>query len=210
MPDYPILQQNKPIGTLTRDARGAVHGVFRAGERRTPTGCGSPCGERSRAYLGLMLPDGSGWLTLTQSGSRGSSARVCRSRSCLRRTRHGTFRRRAEPAPDPAGAKAAPDDGLTCSGIPRRTACSPRLTASGWSLPSRRIRRTFRRAARRPCCARSTAGRTSFFHAELQFCCRRAILVAKKCKGAYRDENERFDREKNATGRPSRRRRSAM
>ena len=69
--------------------------------------------------------------------------------------------------------------GLTCSGIPRRTACSPRLTASGCSLPSRRIRRICR-AAPRPCCARSTAGRTSFFRAELQFCCRRGILVATK------------------------------
>ena len=64
MPDYPILQQNKPIGTLTV----TQEGLFTVFSARAKTDADrlrlAVCGERSRAYLGLMLPDGSGWLTL--------------------------------------------------------------------------------------------------------------------------------------------------
>ena len=155
MPDYPILQQNKPIGTLTV----TQEGLFTVFSARAKTDADrlrlAVCGERSHAYLGLMLPDGSGWLTLRRRLTR-LRPRTRRRRKRLRRTTD-----------------------LTCSGIPRRTGYSPRLTASGCSLPSRRTRRTCR-AAPRPCCARSTAGRTSFFRAELQFRRRRGILMARK------------------------------
>ena len=59
MPDYPILQQNKPIGTLTV----TQEGLFTVFSARAKTDADrlrlAVCGERSRAYLGLMLPDGS-------------------------------------------------------------------------------------------------------------------------------------------------------
>ena len=58
MPDYPILQQNKPIGTLTV----TQEGLFTVFSARVKTDADrlrlAVCGERSRAYLGLMLPDG--------------------------------------------------------------------------------------------------------------------------------------------------------
>ena len=70
MPDYPILQQNKPIGTLTV----TQEGLFTVFSARAKTAADrlrlAVCGERSRAYLGLMLPDGSGWLTLRRRLTR--------------------------------------------------------------------------------------------------------------------------------------------
>lgn len=179
MPDYPILQQNKPIGTLTV----TQEGLFTVFSARAKTDADrlrlAVCGERSRAYLGLMLRTGAAG-SRCAGGSRGSSARACRSRSCLRPTRHGTFRtRRPRPRTRRRRKRLRRTTDLTCSGILRRTGYSPRLTASGCSLPFRRTRRTCR-AAPRPCCARSTAGRTSFFRAELQFRRRRGILMARK------------------------------
>ena len=62
MPEYPILQQNKPIGTL-RVTREGLHTVFSARAKTdAPRLRLAVCGARSRAYLGLMLPDGSGAL----------------------------------------------------------------------------------------------------------------------------------------------------
>ena len=58
MPEYPILQQNKPIGTL-RVTREGLHTVFSARAKTdAPRLRLAVCGARSRAYLGLMLPDG--------------------------------------------------------------------------------------------------------------------------------------------------------
>lgn len=155
MPEYPILQQNKPIGTL-RVTREGLHTVFSARAKTdAPRLRLAVCGARSRAYLGLMLPDGSGALTLTKRLTRLECARLPQeilfaadeawdipSEPSLRRSRRRRVRKK----------------GWMCSGILRRTACSRRLTASGRSSPSRRTRRTFR-AARRPCCGRSTGGR---------------------------------------------------
>ncbi len=76
MPDYPILQQNKPIGTLTV----TQEGLFTAFSARARTDADRlrlvVCGERSRVYLGLMLPDGSGWLTLRKRLTRLECARL--------------------------------------------------------------------------------------------------------------------------------------
>ena len=76
MPDYPILQQNKPIGTLTV----TQEGLFTVFSARAKTDADrlrlAVCGERSRAYLGLMLPDGSGWLTLRRRLTRLERARL--------------------------------------------------------------------------------------------------------------------------------------
>ena len=76
MPDYPILQQNKPIGTLTV----TQEGLFTVFSARAKTNADrlrlAVCGERSRAYLGLMLPDGSGWLTLRRRLTRLERARL--------------------------------------------------------------------------------------------------------------------------------------
>ena len=76
MPDYPILQQNKPIGTLTV----TQEGLFTVFSARARTGADrlrlTVCGERSRTYLGLMLPDGSGWLTLRRRLTRLERARL--------------------------------------------------------------------------------------------------------------------------------------
>ena len=70
MPEYPILQQNKPIGTL-RVTREGLHTVFSArATTDAPRLRLAVCGTRSRAYLGLMLPDGSGALTLTKRLTR--------------------------------------------------------------------------------------------------------------------------------------------
>ena len=76
MPDYPILQQNKPIGTLTV----TQEGLFTVFSARAKTDADrlrlAVCGERSRAYLGLMLPDGSGWRTLRRRLTRLERARL--------------------------------------------------------------------------------------------------------------------------------------
>ena len=53
MPEYPILQQNKPIGTL-RVTREGLHTVFSARAKTdAPRLRLAVCGARSRAYLGL-------------------------------------------------------------------------------------------------------------------------------------------------------------
>ena len=60
MPDYPILQQNKPIGTLSVTQAG-LFTVFSARAKADADRLRlAVCGEQARAYLGLMLPDGSG------------------------------------------------------------------------------------------------------------------------------------------------------
>lgn len=57
MPDYPILQQNKPIGTLTVTQAG-LFTVFSARAKADADRLRlAVCGEQARAYLGLMLPD---------------------------------------------------------------------------------------------------------------------------------------------------------
>ena len=76
MSEYPILQQNKPIGTL-RVTREGLHTVFSARAKTdAPRLRLAVCGARSRAYLGLMLPDGSGALTLTKRLTRLECARL--------------------------------------------------------------------------------------------------------------------------------------
>lgn len=70
MPDYPILQQNKPIGTLSVTQAG-LFTVFSARAKADADRLRlAVCGEQARAYLGLMLPDGSGWLTLRKRLTR--------------------------------------------------------------------------------------------------------------------------------------------
>lgn len=76
MSEYPILQQNKPIGTL-RVTREGLHTVFSARAKTdAPRLRLAVCGARSHAYLGLMLPDGSGALTLTKRLTRLECARL--------------------------------------------------------------------------------------------------------------------------------------
>ena len=76
MPDYPILQQNKPIGTLTVTQAG-LFTVFSARAKADADRLRlAVCGEQARAYLGLMLPDGSGWLTLRKRLTRLERARL--------------------------------------------------------------------------------------------------------------------------------------
>lgn len=76
MSEYPILQQNKPIGTL-RVTREGLHTVFSARAKTdAPRLRLAVCGARSRAYLGLMLPDGSGALTLQKRLTRLECARL--------------------------------------------------------------------------------------------------------------------------------------
>lgn len=112
MPDYPILQQNKPIGTLTV----TQEGLFTVFSARAKTDIDrlrlAVCGERSRAYLGLMLPDGSGWLTLRRRLTRLElRASAGADPVCSRRDMGHSGR--AGPAPGPAAAqRLAPDDGL--------------------------------------------------------------------------------------------------
>ena len=122
MPDYPILQQNKPIGTLSVTQAG-LFTVFSARAKADADRLRlAVCGEQARAYLGLMLPDGSGWLTLRKRLTR--LARACRIRSCLRPPRHGTFRTHRPGLPLRRRHKSPRrTTGLTCSGILRRTAC---------------------------------------------------------------------------------------
>ena len=94
MPDYPILQQNKPIGTLTVTQAG-LFTVFSARAKADADRLRlAVCGEQARAYLGLMLPDGSGWLTLRKRLTRLEPDAPARA-----------------PAP-PQAQKSAPDDGL--------------------------------------------------------------------------------------------------
>ena len=129
MPDYPILQQNKPIGTLSVTQAG-LFTVFSARAKADADRLRlAVCGEQARAYLGLMLPDVLLCSNVqpdcsADSGSRGSSARACRIRSCLRPTRHGTFRTHRPGLPLRRRHKSPRrTTGLTCSGILRRTAC---------------------------------------------------------------------------------------
>ena len=76
MSEYPILRQNKPIGTL-RVTREGLHTVFSARAKTdAPRLRLAVCGVRSRAYLGLMLPDGSGALTLQKRLTRLECARL--------------------------------------------------------------------------------------------------------------------------------------
>ena len=54
MPDYPILQQNKPIGTLSVTQAG-LFTVFSARAKADADRLRlAVCGEQARAYLGLM------------------------------------------------------------------------------------------------------------------------------------------------------------
>ena len=63
MSEYPILQQNKPIGTLSVTQAG-LFTVFSARAKADADRLRlAVCGEQARAYLGLMLPDGSGALS---------------------------------------------------------------------------------------------------------------------------------------------------
>lgn len=105
MPDYPILQQNKPIGTLTV----TQEGLFTVFSARAKTDADrlrlAVCGERSRAYLGLMLPDGSGWLTLRRA-AHAARARASAGADPVCSRRDMGHSGRAGPAPGPAaGAK---------------------------------------------------------------------------------------------------------
>ena len=50
MPDYPILQQNKPIGTLSVTQAG-LFTVFSARAKADATACGSPCAASRRARI---------------------------------------------------------------------------------------------------------------------------------------------------------------
>ena len=106
MPDYPILQQNKPIGTLTV----TQEGLFTVFSARAKTGADrlrlAVCGERSRAYLGLMLPDGSGWLTLRKRARLPEPILFAADETW-------DIPDAPESAPDPPQVqKPAPDDGL--------------------------------------------------------------------------------------------------
>ena len=109
MPEYPILQQNKPIGTL-RVTREGLHTVFSA---RAKTGADrlrlAVCGERSRAYLGLMLPDGSGWLTLRRRLTRLECARLPQE---ILFAADEAWDIPSEPEPAPEPAPRCTDDGL--------------------------------------------------------------------------------------------------
>ena len=112
MPDYPILQQNKPIGTLTV----TQEGLFTVFSARARTGADrlrlAVCGERSRAYLGLMLPDGSGWLTLRRRLTRLERARLPEP-ILFAGDETWDIPDAPESAPDPPQAqKPSPDDGL--------------------------------------------------------------------------------------------------
>ena len=155
MPEYPILQQNKPIGTLCVTREG-LHTVFSARAKTdAPRLRLAVCGARSRAYLGLMLPDGSGALTLTKRLTRLECARL--PQEILFAADEAwdiPYEPEHEPEPEPQGA----DDGLDVLWYSAPDGVLTTLTASGRSSPSRRTRRTSR-AAHRPCCGRSTGGR---------------------------------------------------
>ena len=112
MPDYPILQQNKPIGTLTV----TQEGLFTVFSARAKTDADrlrlAVCGERSRAYLGLMLPDGSGWLTLRRRLTRLERARLPEPILFAADETWDIPDAPARPPDPPRAQKAAPDDGL--------------------------------------------------------------------------------------------------
>ena len=112
MPDYPILQQNKPIGTLTV----TQEGLFTVFSARARTGADrlrlTVCGERSRTYLGLMLPDGSGWLTLRRRLTRLERARLPEPILFAADETWDIPDAPARPPAPPRAQKAAPDDGL--------------------------------------------------------------------------------------------------
>ncbi|HCG31649.1 MAG: hypothetical protein ACLR5E_08240 [Oscillospiraceae bacterium] len=112
MPDYPILQQNKPIGTLTVTQAG-LFTVFSARAKADADRLRlAVCGEQARAYLGLMLPDGSGWLTLRKRLTRLERARLP---DPILFAADETWDIPDAPARTPAppqAQKSAPDDGL--------------------------------------------------------------------------------------------------
>ena len=70
MSEYPILQQNKPIGTLRVTREGLQTVVSARAKTDAPRLRRAVCGARARAYLGLMLPDSSGALTLQKRLTR--------------------------------------------------------------------------------------------------------------------------------------------
>ena len=73
----PILYENKPVGTLTAEPDGlymVYHGVCTVPELRRLRL--SVFGENKEAYLGLMLPDGEGRLTLRKRLSRMERSRL--------------------------------------------------------------------------------------------------------------------------------------
>ena len=123
MPDYPILQQNKPIGTLTVTQAG-LFTVFSARAKADADRLRlAVCGEQARAYLGLMLPDGSGWLTLRKRLTRLERARLP---DPILFAADETWDIPDAPAGLPLRRRRKSPrrtTGLTCSGIPRRTAC---------------------------------------------------------------------------------------
>ena len=191
MPDYPILQQNKPIGTLSVTQAG-LFTVFSARAKADADRLRlAVCGEQARAYLGLMLPDGSDWLTLRKRLTRLERARLP---DPILFAADETWDIPDAPARAPAppqAQKSAPDDGLDVlwysapDGVLTTFDGKRMLIAIPADTPNL------------PRCARSTAGHTSFFRAELQFRRRRGILMARKnTKEHIGDENERSDREK--------------
>ena len=106
MPDYPILQQNKPIGTLTVTQAG-LFTVFSARAKADADRLRlAVCGEQARAYLGLMLPDGSGWLTLRKRRAPAGSDPVCGRRDMGHSGRTGQGSRSAAGAKVRAGRRA--------------------------------------------------------------------------------------------------------
>lgn len=123
MPDYPILQQNKPIGTLTVTQAG-LFTVFSARAKADADRLRlAVCGEQARAYLGLMLPDGSGWLTLRKRLTRLERARLP---DPILFAADETWDIPDAPAGRPLRRRHKSPrrtTGLTCSGILRRTAC---------------------------------------------------------------------------------------
>ena len=112
MPDYPILQQNKPIGTLTVTQEG-LFTVFSAQAKTDADRLRLVvCGEQSRVYLGLLLPDGTGALTLRKRLTRLERARLP-DPILFAADAAWDIPDAPEPATDPPQAqKFAPDDGL--------------------------------------------------------------------------------------------------
>lgn len=109
MPEYPILQQNKPIGTLTATTQG-LHTVFSARAKTdVPRLRLAVYGACSRAYLGLMLPDGSGALTLTKRLTRLECARLPQE---ILFAADEAWDIPAQPEAEPAPGPRRADDGL--------------------------------------------------------------------------------------------------
>ena len=111
MPEYPILQQNKPIGTLTVMQEGLFTVFSAQAKTDAPRLRLAVCGARSRAYLGLMLPDGSGALTLQKRLTRLECARLPQE---ILFAADEAWDIPAEPEPEPAPEPApqCTDDGL--------------------------------------------------------------------------------------------------